>query len=75
MNEDGESWRDLEGPTHGLISSYAYGEEKNKHAELRERLRELFRLAGDEAMEAAFDDHVEVIATRAGFSVSEYNHE
>lgn len=35
----------------------------------------LFKLADDDAMEATFGDHVEVVATRDGFDVDEYSHD
>lgn len=60
----------------GYVSSWDLeGEAKEKAAPVLSAVTELARLIPKDVMLAAFGDHVEVVATRDGFTVNDYQHD
>jgi hypothetical protein len=56
----------------GFLGSYELRESAAKGA--ADHLSQLFKALDDDAMQAAFGDHCEVVATRDGFAVEKYEH-
>lgn len=74
-SENVSAWGDYEGDHDDVFAEELWGESKNKYPLIADLERFCNTEIGEDIMLSAFDNHVIVTATRAGFEVEEYEHD